>query len=362
MSRLTHCPTCTAVVNKDTVVWKEPRTGADAPQRPEDDPAATLEWQQHDYAPHCPNSHPLPLRVLETDVVIMSVVGPSLAGKSTLLTQLGREIKEAALSERGLRMRISRLNIRNFNDVYWQETVAGTPQAQKDEIRLASVFEVDSTTGDQPTPAFDLMVFDCGGEDVADTDQGTLRSRTRFLPMSDIVVFAIPPEALPGLPRSLRRSDQAAETEIWFQLAAEWVAVGMSSVGSDRRARTAVAMLTKCDRYQSMDGFEMDPALLRPRKLRGSLGAGLDETMASEQPQLFEFVQRAGGQNLLEHISEINNRVYLTAVSGVGGDVRPDGTREERMLGMGSNRALDPLLIALMRRGIGTFGPTVAAR
>ncbi|HEY0187769.1 MAG TPA: hypothetical protein VGC67_09800 [Cellulomonas sp.] len=351
MARLRYCPVCGIGVGPQELLSRHPVTGAEGPERPdESDDQAWLDWHAQSYELTCAHGHPLPHRVLSVDTLVMSYVGQPTAGKSTMIKQLGKALNSTALSGRGLITRTSLGSRRLFDDLYDHDQVPGTETAHADSPHLSVVFEIDSLVDGRRRPAMDVMVFDCGGEDIFADDGENVRQRTPFLPVSDVVVFALPPAGLPGLPDDLRVVDlaQTKVTEAWFAQASAWI--GLRPASRAPEDQVVVVALTKADRYRTGDRFVLPAELLRARRLQ-STAVGLDETLAAEQPALFAFTDRAGGGPLLELAAQVNDTVFLTAVSGAA----PDDETKQQLFGMAPNRSLDPLLIALMRRGLGRF-------
>lgn len=358
---LKECPWCTSKLTKETVTYRHYYSNEDVGPRPDlNDREAEEAWDLANPIPHCQKGHPLSRRVLTADTIIMTIIGPPYAGKSVLVQQIAKLGDSSELLARGVSVSVSLDVADKFDPIYRATVLPSTQVASKDNRRHAWVFNLTIRPPSKmlPSQEVDLLVFDLGGEDrvpgEASTGNGQviedLRSRAPFLPKSDVVVFAVPPDGLPNAANdpALSRGDQQYITALWVQEVMEWLR-------GKRKCTTAVVTLTKADRYKANDTLELPESLLSPRKLRGDLPAYLGDTMASEQRDLIRFFDKAGGMKLLEHAEKINGTVFLTAVSGAAGDDLEDGKRAAVLKGMGANRALDPLLIALMRAGWGRF-------
>jgi|GEM_PF-1658501 len=354
MAPLSKCPVCTADLTDSNLVQMSPGSDVDLGPAPED-ARALSEWRRNDPRPHCPQKHPLPTDALSRDSLVVSFAGATFGGKSTMVRQIGHELARAALARLGVSAHLSTMSVDKWNDSLG-EVIAATSAARRDDPRLDYAFELTDRSGGSPRTT-NLLIFDCAGEDRTRDEGDTLRSRTPFLPLSDVVVFVLPPSGLQDLPDELRgggRPDLVA-TEGWFREVTEWVR--HESSAEHRREMVVVVALSKADRYLAHATHQLPRPLLDRRHLERP-DAPLAATMRAEQAQLFEFVERAGGRALLDLAASINGTVFLTAVSGL----EKDDLTGVLAPGMGTNRALDPIVIALMRRGIGSFGTTGSTR
>lgn len=354
MTPKTQCLTCKTVFKNES----DPRLrrfyadGSDEEiAGPPPGPAAMEreEWGSRPIELRCDQGHLLAEDASSRASIVMALFGETRSGKDAFKNALVHSLENEHLFYRGFHAEIRESQQEEHQPVEPGEMLAiSTPAVTSTEPRVPVFFTLTERGSGQAT---NFTLFNTSGEDNA--PRRRLKAASPFIDETDVFVLLVPPPALPLLPESTRMKGTNAGDDQQTLLATKKVFYNLSKIVSAevsakwRKQIVVVVALTKCDRYSTTDGFDSSWLLERP--FGDQPLYPLDVAMFNEQQPLNDFVSRYGAGMLLEQAAEINGKVFLVALSGTGSD---QGLRAPNQLSA-PNRSLDPLLIALMRRGVG---------
>lgn len=281
-------------------------------------------------------------------MIVMALFGQPAAGKDAFKNAILHELMAEELFYRKFHAVIRRDQMGEIVPVEpAQHKPVSTPAATRQDYRIPSYIELKSS---RPVETINLVVFNTAGEE-NQTSWQDLAIAAPFIPETDVLVLMVPPPALPGLDQSIRarspEDDRQSPLGTLQHIRRVADAVRKTMNERQRETLTVVVALTKCDRYAALRSFPS--AALRNRLHGRNVMDPLDLVMYNEQELLHDFVDMKGGNKLLEEAASINGTYFLVALSGTGGDVLGKAANPVSA----PNRSLDPLLIALMRAGLG---------
>jgi len=328
--------------------------------RRDSDRAARRAWLAEAYLLHCENGHLMPgTDGRLNELLVMSLFGEKAAGKGALLRGLERHLSAGKLRPRGIRGALRKDQEARFDQEYPDRAIEPTQRATKDKPRVPIYFDLTATGGSTVAASarserrIDLAVFDTGWED-QQTVSGAATAAP-FISETDIVVFVVPPASLDGLPDTVRRPADTIDVQDPKRTQRGISTVVTHLTDKDltseaaRKQVTVIIALSKCDRYVGVDAFPSH--LLRDRDYAPG-AASIGAQMADEQAELNEFMLHVGGLRLLDTAAEINGTVSIHAISGTGAD----DPRRAPAPHSAPNRSLDPLVLGLLRAGVGDLG------